>query len=138
LDHSGGFQEGVDAREQHGETIGLGDNGGNAERGGKPFAKDVSEHGVNDDWGVGRPASQQRGSLDAIHLGHGEIEDDEVGLKGACFFNCFDAVSSFAADFKTRLVVEKNANRIPYGNFVFDDEDALGHEGGNIARRNLE
>jgi hypothetical protein len=128
LDHSGGFQEGVDTREQHGQTIGLGDYGGNAERGRKLFAEDVSKHGVHDDWGVGHPASEERGSLNAIHVGHRKIEDDEVGLKGGCFFNGFGAVGSFAADFKTRLVVEENANRIPNGNFVFDDEDAFGHE----------
>jgi hypothetical protein len=71
-------------------------------------------------------------------VGHGKIKDDEIRLKGARFFDGFDAIGSFAANLKTRLVLQENANRIPYGNFIFDDEDAFGHMGKwNIACGNL-
>jgi hypothetical protein len=69
---------------------------------------------------------------------HGEIQDDEVGLKGAGLFHGFHTVDGLAANFKSRIVLQESANGIPYGGFVFDDEDAFGHWAReNIAQRFL-
>jgi hypothetical protein len=127
LDQGGGFEQRFDAGEENGQTIGLGDDGGDAERGRELLAKHVTEHGVHNDRSIGDPASEERGSLDAVHVRHREIEDDEVGPKGVCFFDGLDAVDGLSANFELGIVLQKGANRIPHGDFVFDDEDAFGH-----------
>jgi hypothetical protein len=128
LDQGGGFEQSFDAGEENSQAIGLGNDGGDAERGGEVLAENVAEHGVHNDRGNGHPASDERGGLDAVHVGHGEIQDDEIGLESPSFFDCLDTVDGLAANFKTRLVLQENANSISNGDFVFDDEDAFGHE----------
>jgi hypothetical protein len=136
LDQGSGFEEGFDAGQECGQAVGLGDDGSNAKRGGKLLAENVAEHGVDDEWGAGQSGAEQRGSLDTIHVGHGKIQDDEIGLKGAGFFDRFGAIGGFAANLEAGIVLEEHTNGIAYGDFVLDDEDAFGHETrGNIARR---
>ncbi len=91
------------------------------------FAENVAEHCIDDDGGERQPRAEQGGSFDAVHMWHGKIEDDEVGLKGGCFIDGFDTIGSFAANFKRGMVLEKNAHRVADGNFVFDDENTFGH-----------
>jgi hypothetical protein len=135
LDQRGGCEKGFDAGEESGETVRLGDDSGDPEGGGEGLAENVAEHGVNDDGNKRQPDAEQRGGLDAIHVRHGEIEDDEIGLKGGGFIDSFGTVCSFAADFEGRIVLEKNAHRITNGDFIFDDENAFGHKATrNIAR----
>jgi len=57
-------------------------------------------------------------------------------MKSGRFLQGFDTVDSFAADLKARMMLEEGANRGPYGDFVFDNEDAFGHgPRGTIAQR---
>jgi len=132
LDKRGGCEKRFDAGEKRGETVRLRDDSGNAERGGEGLAKDIAKHRVNDDGNKRQPGAEQRSGFDAIHVGHGEIQDDEIWLKVGGFIHGFDTVCSFAADFEGRIVLEKNAHRIANGDFVFDDEDAFGHK---VARK---
>ena len=128
LDERGGFEQSFDAGEENGQAIGLGDDSGDAERGRKLLAENIAEHGVHNDGGIGNSISEERGSLDAVHVGHGKIHDDEIGLKRVCFFDGFDTIDGFAANLKLGLVLKESANSIPYRDFVFDDKDAFGHK----------
>ena len=128
LDQSGGFEQSFDAGEKNGQAIGLGDDSGDAEGGGELLAENITEHGVHNDGGVGQPAAEERGSLDAVHVGYGKIQDDEIGPKRVCFFDGFDTVDGLSANFELGMVLKEGANRIPDGSFVFDDEDAFGHK----------
>lgn len=135
LDQGWGFEKGFDASEQPGEAVGLGDDGGYAQSGGERLAENVLEHRINDHGNDGHSGPKQRSDLDAVHLRHGEIQDNEVGTESNRFFQGFDSVDGFAADFKGRMVLEESADGGPYGNFVFDNEDAFGHQTkGTIAR----
>jgi hypothetical protein len=129
LGEGAGLEEGFDSAQEYGQAIGLGHDSGNTEGGGELLAKNVAKHGVNDNGDIGHPAPEHRGSLNAIHVGHGKIEDDEIRLEGMRFFDRFRAIRGFAANLKRRLRLKKSANRVPYGNFVFDDENAFGHGG---------
>jgi hypothetical protein len=117
----------LDASEKNGEAVGLGDDRSDTQGGRERFAEHVAEHRVHDDGNERQPGAKQGGSFDTVHVGHGEIEDYEVGLKSESFINGFDTIGSFAANFKRGMVLEENAHRAADGNFVFDDENALGH-----------
>lgn len=127
LDDGGRIEEGFDAGEEGGQAVGLGDNGSDAEGGREGFTEDVIKHGVKDDRGCGHSGVEQGGGLDAVHGGHGEIENDEVGAEGASLVEGFGAVDGFAADLEVGLKIEKSAEGMSYGGFVFDDEDAFRH-----------
>ncbi len=62
----------------------------------------------------------------AVHEGHGEIQGNEVGAQRGGFFEGLDAVDSFATNFKV-MEFEERANGAPDNDFVFNDENALGH-----------
>ena len=128
LNQRGGFEEGVDVREEGCKAIGFGDDGGDTESRGELFSENIAEHGVDNYRSVGRSRAQEGGSLDAIHMRHGKIEDDEVGAKRGGFVDSFGAVRCFATNLIARMELEENANGVANGDFVLDDEDALGHE----------
>ena len=120
----------MDASEKDGEAVGLGDDRSDTQRGRERFAEYVAEHRIDDDGDERQPGAKHGGSFDAVHVGHGEIEDYEIGLKSDSFIDGFDTVGSFAANFKWGMVLEKNSHRIANGNLVFDDENAFGHRRG--------
>ena len=102
----------MDASEKDGEAVGLGDDRSDTQGGRERFAEYVAEHRIDDDGDERQPGAKQGGSFDAVHMWHGKIEDDEVGLKGGCFIDGFDTVGGFAAHFKWGVVLQKNAHRV--------------------------
>ena len=120
----------MDASEKDGKAVGLGDDRRDTEGGRERFAENVAEHRIYHDGDERQPGAKQGGRFDAVHVGHGEIEENDVGLKSDGFINGFDTVGGFAAHFKWGVVLQKNAHRVADGNFVFDDENAFGHRRG--------
>ena len=127
LEYWSGGEKGFDAGEEDVEAVGLGDDSGDTKGRSERFTQDVAEHRINDDRDERQPGAEQRSGFNAVHVRHGEIEDDEVGLKGDCFIDGFDTIRSFTANFKRGMVLQKNAHRISNGNFVFNNENAFGH-----------
>ena len=121
-----GFENVFDASEEFGEPIGLGDNRFYAEGGRQRFPEHVFEHGVNDDGNAWRFGPEERGSLDAVHSGHREIQGNEIGMQGGCFLKAFGTVGSFAANLVATML-EKRANGAANGGFVFYDKNAFCH-----------
>jgi len=121
-------EQAFDVSEEGDQSIRFGNNGGNAESGGELLAQDVAKHRVHNQGSVWQLTAKERGGLDAIHVRHGKVKDNEIRVKGSGFVDGFGAVRSLATDFIRGAIFEEDTNRIAYGNFVLDDEDAFGHE----------
>jgi hypothetical protein len=86
------------------------------------------EVGDDEDFGLGSVAADEFGGGEAVHGGHGDIEEDYVGLKLGGFFNGVAAVFGFAADFPFRVKREEHFEAGAYGEAVVCDQDAdFGH-----------
>ncbi len=112
---------GADAGEELGHAEGLGDVvvGAFVECG--DFHGLLLADGEDDDGGFGE-AADGAGELDAVHLGHGEVGDDEVGLGGAEELEGFEAVVG-DGDF-VAAGLERGAEDAGDLALVVDDEDA--------------
>jgi len=99
LDQRGGCEERFDASEKNGEAVGLGDDRRDTEADASDLPR-TSPNIVYTTMGREATWSEARRPLDAVHVGHGEIEDNDVGLKSDRFVDGFDTISSFAANFK--------------------------------------
>jgi hypothetical protein len=51
-------------------------------------------------------AAKDARSVEAIHAGHADIHEDQVGIRGASEFDRLLAVASFTADFPARMARE--------------------------------
>ena len=58
--------------------------------------------------------AQLASGLQAVHTGHSDIENNQVGIEVAGFFEGVNSVDSFATNFKTRLTLEEMTGRQPY------------------------
>jgi hypothetical protein len=120
------FENAFDAGEKFSEPIGLRDHRFYTECSRQRFPEDVFQHSVNDDGNVWLLGPEERGRLDAVHSGHGEIQGNEVGMDGGCFLKGFGTVGSFPANF-VAMMLEKRANGAANRHFVFYDKNAFCH-----------
>jgi hypothetical protein len=81
-------------------------------------------HGEKDDGGVGEDDAQLGCSFQAVHYGHGKVEDDQVRSEFSCEVDGFLAVAGFAADGEA-VGEEERLELAADGGIVVDDEDRL-------------
>jgi hypothetical protein len=67
----------------------------------------VRIHGKNDYFGFGQMPADPLGGLDAVHAGHADIHDDNIGLQFFCQINGFAPIGGLTDDFDIRLFLEK-------------------------------
>ena len=82
--------------------------------------------GQHDDLAVGCALADVRKRREAVHARHGEVEENDVGLKRACLGDGLAAVFGLSDDVEP-LLCEQARERISRQGVVVDDEDALGH-----------
>jgi len=87
----------------------------------------VGVHGKEDDGRGNVQFAEFAGSLQAVHARHLEIENNEVGIEVASFFESVETVNRFAADFELRLVFQKVASCRADYRAVVHDENGLSH-----------
>jgi len=80
--------------------------------------------GDDEDFGVGGVAADDFGGGEAIHGGHGDVEQDHVGLEFGGFFYGVLAVFGFAADGPIGVILEEQFQASPYGGAVVCDQDS--------------
>ena len=82
------------------------------------------EVGDDEDFGLGCVAADKFGGGEAVHGGHGDVEEDDVGLKLGGFLHGVAAVFGFPADGPFGVKLEEHFEAGAYGQAVVCDEDA--------------
>ena len=82
--------------------------------------------GEYDDLGTGRALEDPRKSREAVHAGHRQVEEHDVGLQALRGCDRLRPVLGLAHDVEA-LLREQRGERIPGEGMVVHDQDALGH-----------
>ena len=82
------------------------------------------EVGDDEDFGLGSVAADEFGGGEAVHGGHGDVQEDYVGLELGGFFYGIAAVFGFAADFPFGMKLEEHLQAGTDGEAVVYDQDA--------------
>src|ERR1700737_1839275 len=82
----------------------------------------LTVHSEKDDGSSGQHASENRGGLEAVHHGHGDIEQDDIRLKTPGFFDGFHTVGGFITNVKVRALAKKHLEGRSDGAFVVSNE----------------
>ena len=120
------FEERFNAAEQSCHAVALWHDCGNAQGLGRRLTKRVVKHCVEDNGSAGHSAAKEERDFDTIRVGHGKVQNDQVGTEEDGFVECFRAVSRFA-NFKLRTALNKGAYGASYGGLIVGDENASGH-----------
>jgi hypothetical protein len=83
-----------------GQPVGLGQHSINADRGLNRGANIVAVHGEKNYSGGGKKSFEDGSSFYTVHHRHGNIQQNEIGLKDSGFFHGFHAVGRFIANFE--------------------------------------
>lgn len=78
------------------------------------------EAGKNEDPALRCDLVQLRDGREAVHLGHSDIENDDVRLQGLCQLYGFFAVSGLADHFKTSVTPARQSQQCAYVGDVVD------------------
>jgi len=73
-------------------------------------------------WSRWHDSFDYAGSLKSIHFGHGEIEDDYVGMEFLSLDDCLSAILSFGAHDPARIG-QRGSYETAYQSTVIDDEN---------------
>lgn len=73
------------------------------------------EVGDDEDFGLGSVAADEFGGGEAVHGGHGDVQEDYVGLEFGGFFYGIAAVFGFAADFPFGMKLQEHLQAGSYG-----------------------
>ena len=84
-------------------------------------------HGEDEDAGWDLALHHFACDFEAILAGHGEIEDDEVGLVFGDDIQGVDAVGGFGDDFEIGTVAKDETNALADDVVIVDDDYAPGH-----------
>lgn len=79
--------------------------------------------GENDDFGVGRLKSDLAGGVQAVHNGHGEIEEHDVGLELRCHAEGLLAIARFAGDSDVAFGFEQRFETLSDDAVIIDDQN---------------
>src|SRR5271170_3730154 len=111
-----------------GGYAGFGDVAADAGLGGVAGEVEGFEVGDDEDFGFGGVAADEFGGGEAVHGGHGDVQEDHVGLQLGGFCYGVAAVFGFAADLPFGVKLEEHFQAGAYGQAVVCDEDAdFGH-----------
>src|SRR5271156_3065680 len=111
-----------------GGYAGFGDVAADAGLGGVAGEVEGFEVGDDEDFGFGGVAADEFGGGEAVHGGHGNVQEDHVGLQLGGFYYGVAAVFGFAADLPFGMKLEEHFQAGAYGQAVVCDEDAdFGH-----------
>ncbi len=96
--------------------------------GAESFAGDIlgEMHGEDEDVGFGGDGANFADGVEAVHLRHGEVEQDHFGFVFFDVLESFEAVGSLVANFDTGLEFKKAANSAADDGVIVGDEDAVG------------
>jgi hypothetical protein len=103
---------------------GFGDVGADAGLCGVAGQVERFEVGDDQDFGFGGVAANDFGGGEAVHRGHGDVEEDDVGLQLGGFFYGVIAVFGFAADGPIGVILEEKFQAGADGGAVVCDEDS--------------
>ena len=115
---------GFDGFFEVGGDAGFGDVGADAGLCGVAGEVEGFEVGDDEDFGVGGVAADEFGGGEAVHGGHGDVEEDYVGLQLGGFGYGVVAVIGFAADGPVVVKLEEQFQAGSDGGAVVGDEDA--------------
>ena len=115
----------ADGSDQFGVGIGFQDVATSAAA--ENFASDIfgKVHGENQDFGIGRLFANDAGDFEAIHFGHGEVEQNEVGFGFFDVLDSFDAVGGFATNFQAGLRFKEGTNPAAHDSVIIRYENAI-------------
>jgi hypothetical protein len=87
----------------------------------------VAVRGEHDNLHLGQVRADATGGLEAVHIGHAQIHEDDVGtvLGGQC--NGFRAVAGGADQLDTGQVAQDHGEPVPDDGLVISDEHPGGH-----------
>jgi hypothetical protein len=83
-------------------------------------------HREDEDGRARRGLSHLGNRREAAGARHGQVDDRHVGLKLCGFANAFRAVARLADDGHVGFGLEHDAQRLPHGGVVVDQDDARG------------
>jgi hypothetical protein len=63
-----------------------------------------------------------REHVETIHLGHLDVEKDQIGRKGVDRLDCFTAVSTLVENFDLRIFLQQQTEIAPRERFVVDNQ----------------
>jgi hypothetical protein len=91
------------------------------------FAGDIfgKMHGEDQDFRVRRLFANDAGDFEAIHFGHGEIEEDEVRFGFFDVLDSFDAIGSFAAYLQAGLRFKEGTDPASHNSMIIRYENAI-------------
>lgn len=112
-------------RGQIGQGVGFENvrTGAGAESGASEFGMLV--HGEHDDFHGGRRFAQALNGFDAMDIGQGEVENDDIGFCLAHKGGGFEAGGSFAADEHVGLGGDGVADTAAHDDVIVNNEDAM-------------
>jgi hypothetical protein len=93
-----------------------------------------------DDVDSGALAAKDARSVEAVHAGHGDVHEDEVGVRSTGKVDRLLAVASFAADFPSGVAGEHSGDQVANAGVVIDQKNSgLGHcSRGQLSFRNTQ
>lgn len=91
------------------------------------FAGDVlgKMHGQDQHTGLRRGLVDLANGFEAVHLRHGQVEKNHVGLVFFDVLESLEAVASLMADFNARLSFEQGANAAANDGVIVGDENPI-------------
>jgi hypothetical protein len=114
----------LDGGDQIDGDVGFGDEGAGVHFDGLALDDRGFVLGDEDDFGVGNRAANQARSVQPIHVGHGDVHEDNVGAKLFGFFDALEAVSGFADDLEIRARAEQCSDTAADKFVVVNDQDS--------------
>lgn len=122
-----GGDDAAQALEQVLAVLVLGDEGFDADVASGFFQGGRSKRSEHEQVRFGHELLQAAGSLDAVHDGHGKVEDDDFGPQFCRGGNTLGTVGGFAAHFPFEVVFDGPAHTAADVNVIVDDQDRMWH-----------